>query len=93
MECNKFFTITEVSKITNVNSVTLRAWQRRYGLINPKRNPKGHRVYDQSDINLINQILNWLDKGVPIRKVKPLLLSDETLTGIDHKFLMLTFNL
>ena len=79
MECNKFYTITEVSKITSVNSVTLRAWQRRYGLINPKRNPKGHRVYDQSDINLINQILNWLDKGVPIRKVKPLLLSDETL--------------
>lgn len=67
------FSIGEVSEITGVNTVTLRAWQRRYGLINPKRTEKGHRLYSDSDIVLIKEILEWLDKGVSIGKVKGLL--------------------
>lgn len=67
------FSIGEVSVITGVNTVTLRAWQRRYGLINPQRTEKGHRLYSDSDIVLIKEILEWLDKGVSIGKVKELL--------------------
>ncbi|MCA1898692.1 MerR family DNA-binding transcriptional regulator, partial [Shewanella putrefaciens] len=37
--------IGEVSSITGVNAVTLRAWQRRFGLVIPERTPKGHRLY------------------------------------------------
>ena len=37
------YPIREVSRLTGVNSVTLRAWERRYGLIRPQRTPKGHR--------------------------------------------------
>ncbi|OZS44236.1 MerR family transcriptional regulator [Photobacterium sanguinicancri] len=65
--------ISEVSEKTGVNSVTLRAWQRRYGLLNPTRTEKGHRLYSESDIERIQLILSWLDKGVSIGKVKPLL--------------------
>ncbi|MGF1682480.1 MerR family transcriptional regulator [Photobacterium minamisatsumaniensis] len=67
------FTIKEVSDITGVNSVTLRAWQRRYGLLNPARTEKGHRLYSQADIEKIQSILGWLEKGVAIGKVRPLL--------------------
>ncbi|MGF1703953.1 MerR family transcriptional regulator [Photobacterium makurazakiensis] len=67
------FTIKEVSDITGVNSVTLRAWQRRYGLLNPARTEKGHRLYSQADIDKIQIILGWLGKGVSIGKVRPLL--------------------
>ncbi|MBV7314506.1 MerR family transcriptional regulator [Shewanella sp. NIFS-20-20] len=67
--------IGEVSKITGVNTVTLRAWQRRFGLLNPMRTPKGHRLYRESDVELIRQILHWLDAGVSISKIKPLLAS------------------
>ena len=31
------FPISTVSKLTGVNSITLRAWERRYGLVNPER--------------------------------------------------------
>jgi DNA-binding transcriptional MerR regulator len=51
----------------------LRAWQRRYGLINPQRSQTGHRSYSNDDIATIKTILGWLDKGVAIRNVKPLL--------------------
>ncbi|MDV5167650.1 MerR family transcriptional regulator [Photobacterium rosenbergii] len=70
---NKYYAIKEVSEITGVNSVTLRAWQRRYGLLNPKRTEKGHRLYTEQDISKIKEIVEWLDKGVAIGKVKPML--------------------
>lgn len=69
----KLYSISEVSEATGVNSVTLRAWQRRYGLLVPQRTPKGHRLYTDSDIAKIHKILTWLAKGVSIGKVKPLL--------------------
>ncbi|CZF84217.1 MerR family transcriptional regulator [Grimontia marina] len=69
----KMLSIGEVSEHTGVNSVTLRAWQRRYGLITPKRTPKGHRLYSEQDVKHIREILSWLDKGVPVSQVKELL--------------------
>ncbi len=67
------YPIREVAEITGVNPVTLRAWQRRYGLIKPQRTEKGHRLYSDNDISLIKTIVGWLDKGVAIRNVKALL--------------------
>jgi hypothetical protein len=40
LEREEFFPIREVSRLTGVNPVTLRAWERRYGLIQPTRAPK-----------------------------------------------------
>lgn len=57
------FPIRILSEMTGVGSTTLRAWERRYGLLKPQRTPKGHRLYQQSDANRVNKILNWLDDG------------------------------
>ncbi|WP_148255245.1 MerR family transcriptional regulator [Aidingimonas lacisalsi] len=67
------YPIREVSRLTGVNSVTLRAWERRYGLIQPQRTPKGHRLYARDDIERIEQILQWLNRGVPVSQVRELL--------------------
>ncbi|NMH65695.1 MerR family transcriptional regulator [Shewanella salipaludis] len=67
------YPIGEVSRLTGVNAVTLRAWQRRFGLVIPKRTPKGHRLYSAADIAQIREICRWLERGVAISKVKPLL--------------------
>lgn len=67
--------IGEVSLLTGVNAVTLRAWQRRFGLVIPARTPKGHRLYTSENIQEIHEINAWLAKGVAISKVKPLLMS------------------
>jgi DNA-binding transcriptional MerR regulator len=64
------YPIRTVSDLTGVNSITLRAWERRYGLIKPVRTPKGHRLYTQEDIDLIQQIVQLLDKGISIGQVK-----------------------
>lgn len=65
--------IRTVANLTGVNPVTLRAWERRYNLITPKRTPKGHRLYTEGDVDLIKQVLDLLDQGISISQVKPLL--------------------
>ncbi len=57
------YPIREVSRLTGVNAVTLRAWQRRYGLVQPARTEKGHRLYSEQDIRQIGEILSWLERG------------------------------
>jgi len=65
--------IRTVSLLTGVNAVTLRAWERRYGLITPQRTPKGHRLYTQQDVERINRIVELLNQGISVSHVKPLL--------------------
>lgn len=75
------FPIREVSRLTGVNAVTLRAWERRYGLIKPQRTPKGHRLYSREDIERVEQVLQWLNRGVPVSQVRALLDRPETTTA------------
>lgn len=76
----ELYPIRTVSSLTGVNSITLRAWERRYGLIKPVRTPKGHRLYTQNDIDLIQQVLELLDKGISIGQVKNYLKGKESKT-------------
>lgn len=69
--------IREMSRLTGVNSVTLRAWERRYGLIKPLRTNKGHRLYRREDVELIKTIQAWLARGLAIGKVSELLESGQ----------------
>ncbi|EJM43700.1 putative transcriptional regulator [Pseudomonas sp. GM33] len=65
--------IREVARLTGVNAVTLRAWERRYGLIVPQRTPKGHRLFSPDHVQRIQAILTWLNRGVAVSQVKELL--------------------
>jgi DNA-binding transcriptional MerR regulator len=63
---NALYPIRIVSQQTGVNPVTLRAWERRYGVVRPQRTPKGHRLYSRQDILLIRQLLDLLEQGLTI---------------------------
>ncbi len=65
--------IRTVSSLTGINPVTLRAWERRYNLINPMRTPKGHRLYSMADVDLINQVVTLLQGGMSIGQVRQVL--------------------
>ncbi|MBB2494533.1 MerR family transcriptional regulator [Aquipseudomonas ullengensis] len=68
-----YLPIREVARSTGVNPVTLRAWERRYGLIVPHRTPKGHRLYSADNVERIQAVLAWLARGVAVSQVKELL--------------------
>ncbi len=63
------YPIRTVSRVTGVNAVTLRAWERRYGLIQPQRTDSGHRVYTDGQIDEIRHILELIDGGMSIGQV------------------------
>ena len=79
-----WFPIREVARLTGVNPVTLRAWERRYGLIVPRRTPKGHRLYDDSHVKRIQSILKWLNRGVAVGQVKQLLDARQSINPTEH---------
>ncbi|MBJ7536865.1 MerR family transcriptional regulator [Marinomonas transparens] len=72
-EDQNYFPIRDLSLKTGVNSVTLRAWERRYGLLKPKRTAKGHRLYGEADVQRVEAILRWIQQGVAVSKVRALL--------------------
>lgn len=72
-ESMAFYSIGEVAERCGINPVTLRAWQRRYGLFKPQRSEGGHRQFDETDIQRIEEIKRWIQSGVPVGKVKALL--------------------
>ncbi|MGM3387763.1 MerR family transcriptional regulator [Stutzerimonas stutzeri] len=76
--------IREVARITGVNPVTLRAWERRYGLIVPRRTAKGHRLYDDSHVQRIQSIVSWLNRGVAVSQVKQLLDARQSINLAEH---------
>ncbi len=77
--------IRTVSSLTGVNSVTLRAWERRYDLIKPVRTPKGHRLYTMADVALIQQVVVLLDNGMSIGQVRRVLEADTTSQELAHE--------
>src|SRR5471032_2574609 len=76
-DSSELFPIREVSRLTGVNPVTLRAWERRYGLIQPARTESGHRLYSRTDIETVNRILDWIERGVAVSKVGKILARDD----------------
>lgn len=70
----KLYTIGTVSKLTGVEAVTLRAWERRHGLIKPVRKESGHRLYTRRHIDQISRIMALIQQGVRISQIKPSML-------------------
>jgi DNA-binding transcriptional MerR regulator/methylmalonyl-CoA mutase cobalamin-binding subunit len=54
------YPIRAISELTGVPTTTLRAWERRYGLLKPSRTAKGHRLYSGEDIDLVKEIVKLL---------------------------------
>jgi DNA-binding transcriptional MerR regulator/methylmalonyl-CoA mutase cobalamin-binding subunit len=66
----ELYPIRTVASLTGVNPVTLRAWERRYGLIQPTRTATGQRLYTQEQIDRVHRVLALLEKGVPVSKAQ-----------------------
>ena len=73
----KLYTIGTVSKLTGVGAITLRAWERRHGLIRPVRKESGHRLYTRNHIDQINRITALTQQGIRISQISPEMLESD----------------
>ncbi|MEO7742948.1 MAG: MerR family transcriptional regulator [Usitatibacter sp.] len=62
--------IRTLSALTGVNPITLRAWERRYGLLQPRRTATGHRMYTAAHVELIRRVVALRERGVPIGRMR-----------------------
>lgn len=74
---NQMYSIGAVSAITGVNSITLRAWENRYGLIRPSRTESGHRIYSDEDVDVILKAVGLIERGVTISQAAKYLINPE----------------
>ena len=73
MRSEDLLPIGELARRTGVNPVTLRAWERRYGLLKPQRTAKGHRLYPLEQVERVEAVLAWLQRGASVGQVRELL--------------------
>jgi len=55
-----YYSISEVSKITDLEQYVLRYWETEFELLKPAKNLAGNRIYTNKDIKLIFQIKKLL---------------------------------
>jgi len=83
-EDTALYPIRTVADLTEVNAITLRAWERRYGLFEPIRKASGHRLYTQAHIDLITRVVGLLDRGMRIGQIKAQLDAEQAAMNDDN---------
>lgn len=65
-EATMSYRIKRVAHLTGINPATLRAWERRYGLVAPDRTGSGYRLYTDEDVAMLSRIKVLVDEGLTI---------------------------
>ncbi len=58
--------IGDVVGATGVGEATLRAWERRFGFPEPRREPSGHRRYSADDVERIRSVVRERARGLAL---------------------------
>jgi len=67
--------IGELAERTGVTPDALRAWERRYGLLEPERSEGRYRLYTGADEQRVQAMARYLDAGVPAGEAARLVLA------------------
>ncbi|MBZ4397938.1 MerR family transcriptional regulator [Myxococcus faecalis] len=73
------YRIHVAAELSGVRVELIRAWERRYGVLQPLRTPAGYRVYTERDVALLKRLKKLTDEGVAISeaaKMLPQLLAE-----------------
>ena len=63
------YKIATIARLTSFSPGRLRAWERRYELLRPKRGPGGHRLYGTEDLRVLRAVRDLLDAGRSIGEI------------------------
>jgi DNA-binding transcriptional MerR regulator len=71
-----YLRIGQLAKRTGVSPELLRAWEQRYGLLQPTRTPGGFRLYSAADEARVQRMQNLVAGGLAAAQAAHLVLSD-----------------
>ncbi len=85
------YSIKDIEKLTGVKAHTIRIWEKRYDIIEPKRTKTNIRYYDEQDLKLIMNIALLNANGYKISHIAKLTVQERDriaaqLNKVDAKF-------
>lgn len=81
------YSIKDLEHLSGIKAHTLRIWEQRYNLINPKRTDTNIRYYDQNDLKLVLNVSLLKENGFKISKIAEMTMDEmfEEVTRISEK--------
>jgi DNA-binding transcriptional MerR regulator len=58
-----------VLRLTGLKADTLRAWERRYKAVSPRRSPQGRRAYSDPEVNRLRLLVGLVGEGFAISSI------------------------
>ncbi|MBM7701695.1 MerR family transcriptional regulator [Metabacillus iocasae] len=77
------YNIKAISNMVDIQPGTLRAWERRYQILNPVRNDSGHRLYTEEDFKKLKWLTEKVNSGFTISQAVSLLETEST--SVSHE--------
>ena len=88
-----YYSIGEVSEITNLKQYVLRYWETEFSILKPTKNNAGNRTYKDKDIQLIKYIQDLLyTKKFTIKGAKQHLRNEFSKSKISHSIKTVKLN-
>jgi len=81
MDASGYIRIGELGRRVGVSPELLRAWERRYGLLQPERSPGGFRLYSDADVARVRAMRRHLGEGLSAAEAARLARE----TGLDDR--------
>ncbi|MBT2257169.1 MerR family transcriptional regulator [Priestia megaterium] len=75
------YNIKAISNMVGIQPGTLRAWERRYQILNPVRNDSGHRLYTEEDLRKLKWLTEKVSGGFTISQAVSLLETESSTLG------------
>lgn len=66
------YSIKAAAQLADLSVDTLRAWERRYSAVEPRRSGTGRRLYTEAEVERLSLLKHATDLGHPISMVAPL---------------------
>lgn len=76
------YNVKAVAHLVGISAVTLRAWERRYGLPSPQRGSQGYRLYSEYDVLVLRWLKTQTENGMNISRAAQY-LADLRQAGAD----------
>jgi DNA-binding transcriptional MerR regulator/methylmalonyl-CoA mutase cobalamin-binding subunit len=79
------YTVKQVAALTGVSPATLRAWERRYTVVEPERTESQYRLYDDADVARLSRMAELVAAGTPASLAAQEVTREETLPADAHR--------
>jgi MerR family transcriptional regulator, light-induced transcriptional regulator len=73
--------IGELSRRLGVSDHVLRAWESRYGLLQPTRSPGGFRLYSEADVARVQRMQTLVTQGLSAAEAARVVIAEDLAAG------------